>query len=176
MLRMGCRSEVWMEYGYVVWQSPPLPCAMILAARLRKADGGAVAGVRDGKRAGRGAGVEVRAPASRARRHPSHERTTSLAKRVGHDRREVGQPAGERAHVSGVDADGRREGPGIGLGLGQARTGLDVGIQPNGDRGEDADDRDEHHQLDEGEAALLVLTAKAMHDGSLSRKTKIPVI
>ncbi len=35
--------------------------------------------------------------------------------------------------MGGVDADGRREGAGISLSLGQARTGLDVGVQRDGE-------------------------------------------
>jgi hypothetical protein len=65
--------------------------------------------------------------------------------------------------VSGVDADGRREGPGIGLRLGQARTGLDVGVQRDGDGGEDTDDRDDDHQLDTLYRALRV--ARPSPDG-----------
>src|ERR1700687_996986 len=132
---------------------PSPRCASSGREALRKADGGTVAAVRDGKRAGGGAGVAVRAPAGRPRRYRSHEGPAGLPLGIRDHGGEGGQRAGERAHVSGVDADGRREDPGIGLSLGQARTSLDVGIQRNGDRGEDADDRDNDHQLDEGEAS-----------------------
>jgi hypothetical protein len=57
--------------------------------------------------------------------------------------------------VGGVDADGGREGPGVGLRLGQPGARLDVGVERDRDRGEDADDGDDDHQLDEREAALV---------------------
>src|ERR1700687_5101980 len=44
---------------------------------------------------------------------------------------------------------------GAGRGRGQTRAAREVGVQRDGDRGEDADDRDDDHQLDEGEAALV---------------------
>jgi hypothetical protein len=55
--------------------------------------------------------------------------------------------------------------------LGQARAGLDVGVERDRDCGEDADDRDDDHQLDEREAALLVPTAKDMHDVSCHERS-----
>jgi hypothetical protein len=75
--------------------------------------------------------------------------------------------------MGGVDADGRREDAGISLSLGQARAGLDVGVERDRDCGEDADDRDDDHQLDEGEASLLVPTAKDVHGcGSCHERLK----
>src|ERR1700730_18048042 len=137
------------------WVAPPACRIAIADQTLRKADGGAVAGVAGGEGTGRlHRGVHVGAPTSGTSRDRRHEGAADLTERVGHRRGEGRERGGERAHVGGVDADGRREGAGISLSLGQARAGLDVGVQRDGDRGEDADDRDDDHQLDEGEAAL----------------------
>src|SRR5262249_46676758 len=122
---------------------------------LREADGGAVAGVANVEGAGGRGAVAVRAPAGRTRGDGGQEGARRLTERVGHDGGEVGEGSRQRAHVGGVDADGGGEGPGIGLGLGQPRARLDVGVERDGDSGEDADDGYHDHQLDEREAALL---------------------
>ena len=49
----------------------------------------------------------------------------------------------------------RAQGPGVGLRLGDAGAGLDVGVQRDRDGGQDADDGHHDHQFDEGEAALV---------------------
>src|SRR3989442_9842845 len=44
------------------------------------------------------------------------------------------------------------------LGLGDPRPRLDVGVERDGDGRQDADDRDDDHQLDQGEASLVAET------------------
>src|SRR5438874_8278592 len=66
------------------------------------------------------------------------------------------------------DRDRRGESPGVGLGLGDPRPRLNVGVERDGDGRQDADDRDDDHHLDEGEAALvanvqMAFVAKAKH-------------
>src|SRR5207245_1530492 len=58
-------------------------------------------------------------------------------------------------HVGGVDGDRGREGTRVSLGLGDPRARLNVGVERDGDGRQDADDRDDDHQLDEGEASLV---------------------
>src|SRR5438094_4411373 len=57
---------------------------------------------------------------------------------------------------------GRQEGAGTGLGIGNPRTRLHVGVERNGDGRQDADDRDDDHQLDEGKAALIAHRAASL--------------
>src|SRR4029077_13630809 len=59
------------------------------------------------------------------------------------------------AHVGAIDRDRRGEGPGVSLSLGDPGASLNVGIERDGDGRQDADDRDDDHQLDEGEASLV---------------------
>src|SRR2546422_1489796 len=84
-----------------------------------------------------------------------HERTGDLALSVGGNHTEVTQAGGHVAHVGAVDRDGRRERAGIGLVLGNPRARLHVSVERDGDGRQDADDRDDDHQLDEGEASLV---------------------
>src|SRR5439155_334484 len=81
-----------------------------------------------------------------------------LALAVGHlgrqGREACGAAGGHHAHVRTVDRGGRGERAGVGLGLGDASALLHVGVQRNGDRGENADDRHDDQELDEREAAL----------------------
>ena len=58
------------------------------------------------------------------------------------------------AHMGAVDRRRRRDRPSVGLGLGDPGPRLDVGVERDGDRRQDADDRHDDHQLDEGEASL----------------------
>src|SRR5207302_3694568 len=99
--------------------------------------------------------VLVRLPTRRRVRNRGHERTGRLVLTVGRDHREGGETRGHVTHVSAVDRDGRREGPGVGLGLGNPRARLHVGVERDGDGRQDADDRDDDHQLDERETALV---------------------
>src|SRR6266849_10258981 len=103
-----------------------------------------------------GEGVVAR-PTSRGIRNRRHERTGRLAEAVDRDRREHAERAAGRhvAHVGGVDRHRRRERPGVSLGLGDPRARLNVGVERDGDGRQDADDRDDDHQLDEGEASLV---------------------
>src|SRR5258705_10886089 len=103
---------------------PPRSTLFPYTTLFRSGDAGAVTGVADGEGTGSGGGVGVRTPASRARGDRSHEGTARLTEGVGNHRGQVGQGSGQRAHVSGVDAAGGREGPGISLALGQTRTRL----------------------------------------------------
>ena len=64
---------------------------------------------------------------------------------------------GQCSHVGGEQAYRRSYGPGVGLRLGHAGTRLHVGVQRNGDRGQDADDCNHDHQLDQREAGLATL-------------------
>src|SRR6202022_1614295 len=68
----------WDKDSEEAGRGPPLPRSIVPAAQLREADGGTVAAVRDGKRAGGGAGVAVRAPAGRPRRYRSQEGPAGL--------------------------------------------------------------------------------------------------
>src|SRR5439155_26759349 len=66
------------------------------------------------------------------------------------------------ATVRGEDADGRGDGPRVGLRLGDARPRLDVGVERHGDRGENADDRHDDQKLDQCEATLAT-TREDLH-------------
>jgi hypothetical protein len=53
------------------------------------------------------------------------------------------------------------------LGLGDPRTCLNVGVERDGDGRQDADDRDDDHQLDQREASLpQLLVPEPHHDES----------
>src|SRR2546429_2255289 len=62
---------------------------------------------------------------------------------------------GHVTHVGAVDRDGRRERTGVSLGLGDPRARLHADVERDRDGRQDADDRDDDHQLDEGEASLV---------------------
>src|SRR6185503_942826 len=96
-------------------------------------------------------------PASRRSRNTRYERTGRLGEGVDRDRREHAERARGRygAHVGAIDRDRRGEGPGVSLGFGNPGASLDVSVERDGDGRQDADDRDDDHQLDEGEASLV---------------------
>ena len=83
--------------------------------------------------------------------------------------------------MSLVERGRRRERAGIGLGLGDAGPRLDVGVERDGDGRQDANDRDDDHQLDEGEAPLapcsesppmpLLDHSALLEDGSRTRRS-----
>jgi hypothetical protein len=57
--------------------------------------------------------------------------------------------------VGVVHADGRRHRPCIGLSLGDAGARLNIGVERNGNGGQDADDGHHDHQFDQSEATLV---------------------
>src|SRR5206468_1795012 len=77
--------------------------------------------------------VGVRPPTRRRKRDAGHERTGHLPLVVRGSYREVGQAGGHVAHVGAVDRDGRHERAGTGLGIGNPRTRLHVGVERDGD-------------------------------------------
>src|SRR5437016_3250238 len=125
---------------------------------LGQADRGAVAVAGDGERARRGGRVHVRHPARWRLRNGRHERTGDLTLAVGHRGRQgreaAGAAGGEGTHVGPVDRDGRGEGGGGRLGLCGDCALPHVGVQRNGDGGENADDRHDDQKLDQRETAL----------------------
>src|SRR5256714_13645264 len=79
--------------------------------------------------------------------------------RSGRQGREArGAAGGKDAHVGAIDRDSRGERAGVGLGLGDTGALLHVGVQRDGDRRENADDRHDDEELDQREASL---TAKS---------------
>src|ERR1700730_1399340 len=122
-------------------------------------DGRAVAGGGDGERPGGARGICVGAPGGRpARRrvwHVGHEGACGLVQAVGGDRGQGGQRGGQRTHMRRVDADLRGKRPRVRLRRCDTRTRLHVGVQRNGDGGQDADDGHHDHELDEREAVLI---------------------
>src|SRR3989449_4250851 len=123
---------------------------------LRQRDGRVVA-VRvdvEGTRR-RVARVAVRGPTGRRVRNLRHERTRRLVLGVGNGHREIRQSGRNPAHVGAIDLHRRGEGTGVGQGLGNPRARLNVGVERDGDGCQDADDRDNDHQLDKGEASLV---------------------
>src|SRR5437870_630561 len=115
----------------------------------------------------------VAGPARRKRRQRVQERTADLnLKSTRLDYSDVGKRyaglclvrrragggtaarVGQSTAVRGVDADGRGDGPRVGLRLGDARPRLNVGVERHGDGGQDADDRHDDQQLDQREATL----------------------
>src|SRR5262249_11860075 len=85
--------------------------------------------------------------------------------RIAHGDGEVAQATGQRAGVRRVHDHGRSERAGVGLRLGHASPRLDVGVEREGDGGQNADDGHDDHQLDEREAALVThpLVPEAQH-------------
>src|SRR5207245_9472438 len=64
------------------------------------------------------------------------------------------RPCRHGTHTSPHACPTRRSSDLVGLGLGDAGALLHVRVQRHGDRGEDADDRDDDEELDQREAAL----------------------
>jgi len=153
---------------------------MVSAGRTRalgQADGRAVAVGRDREHArGRRRGVAIRRrPPRRRRRDGRHERTGHLALTVRDLAGELVERSRNRTHVRPVDRRSRGKRAGVGLGLGDTSTLLHVGVQRDGDRGENADDRHDDEELDQREAALTAQRERLtehLHDLPPSRGSR----
>src|SRR5258705_10219326 len=98
---------------------PPRSTLFPYTTLFRSGDAGAVTGVADGEGTGSGGGVGVRTPASRARGDRSEEGTARLTERSEEHTAELQSLRQHGCRLVVEKADGRREGPGISLGLGQ---------------------------------------------------------
>src|SRR5207244_168676 len=82
----------------------------------------------------------------------------------GHGGRAGLVAAGDRVDVvvvDVVDVGGALDGPAVGLHRVAGRVGVDAGDVEEHDRREDAQDRDDHEQLDKGETTLAAMRAVA---------------
>jgi len=143
--------------------APPSSGHSWLSATLRNRDGGVVAVGGDGKGPGAAGGVGIgkdpRRRAARGRcRNVGNEGSGRLSEAIGRLLSQIGESRRQRPHVSGENAHCRPECPRVGLGLGHAGAGLDVGVERDRDGRENANDGHHDHQLDEREAGLATQT------------------